>query len=114
MQLWVYECAAVGKIAGPAISLLPCCPQVLSFPITIWPMREDIIEMLAHSFGSSTQLSPTAYYLLTYSSLLAIYLVAVVIQSAYSVGWLGLSFVFLLSLVGWGRWVWAGGGRAWT
>lgn len=66
----------------------PCLgPQVLSFPITIWPMREDIIEMLAHSFGSSTQLSPTAYYLLTYTSLLAIYLVAVVIQSAYSVGW---------------------------
>ena len=62
--------------------------MVLSFPITIWPMREDIIEMLAHSLGSSTQLSPAAYYLLTYASLLAIYLVAVVIQSAYSVGWL--------------------------
>lgn len=60
--------------------------MVLSFPITIWPMREDIIEMLAHSLGSSTQLSPAAYYLLTYTSLLAIYLVAVVIQSAYSVG----------------------------
>lgn len=62
--------------------------MVLSFPITIWPMREDIIEMLAHSLGSSTQLSPTAYYLLTYTSLLAIYLVAVGIQSAYSVRWL--------------------------
>ena len=40
--------------------------------------------MLAHSFGA-TQLSPGAYYTLTYASLAAIYLVALVIQSAYSV-----------------------------
>ena len=41
--------------------------------------------MLADYFGT-TQLTPTAYYLLTYLSLLAIYVFAVCIQSAYRVG----------------------------
>ncbi|KAI7845763.1 hypothetical protein COHA_000677 [Chlorella ohadii] len=75
--------AAMAFVATVKVAM--AISMVLSFPITIWPMREDIIEMLAHSLGSSTQLSPTAYYLLTYTSLLAIYLVAVGIQSAYSV-----------------------------
>jgi amino acid permease len=75
--------AAMAFVATVKVAM--AISMVLSFPITIWPMREDIIEMLAHSLGSSTQLSPAAYYTLTYTSLLVIYLVAVVIQSAYSV-----------------------------
>lgn len=98
---------------------------ILSFPITLWPMRQDIIgecvagraggqaafpgcprcactagsscnpqalvpwcrpaETLADTFGAR-QLSPAAYYALTYLSLLLIYLLAVSISSAYQVG----------------------------
>lgn len=40
--------------------------------------------MIVHGFGAR-QLSPAAYYTITYVSLLVIYLLAVSIQSAYSV-----------------------------
>jgi hypothetical protein len=58
---------------------------LLAWPITLWPMRQDLLEMLGEYFGA-TQVSPTAYYALTYASLAAIYAAALAIQSAYRVG----------------------------
>ncbi|KAI3430398.1 hypothetical protein D9Q98_004993 [Chlorella vulgaris] len=80
--LWGNVPLACGFVATVKVAM--AASMVLSFPITIWPMRQDIIEMLADYFGSR-QLTQSAYYLLTYLSLLAIYVVAISIQSAYRV-----------------------------
>ncbi|KAL4448998.1 hypothetical protein ABPG77_007715 [Micractinium sp. CCAP 211/92] len=85
--LWGHVPLAMAFVTTVKVSM--ALSLVLSFPITLWPMRQDIIETLADMFVAR-QLSPAAYYVLTYLSLLLIYLVAISISSAYQmVGLIG-------------------------
>ena len=89
--------------------------MVLSFPITLWPMRQDILDVMDHlvvaaatprgaaaasSMAAAAPLIPSsitlvaaptppsalAHYTVTYLSLALIYLVALCVKSAYQVG----------------------------
>ena len=84
--------------------------MVLSFPITLWPMRQDILDVMEHLAAASprgaspraalplipssaavaladapTPPSALAHYTVTYLSLALIYLVALCVKSAYQV-----------------------------
>lgn len=61
--------------------------MVGGFPMIMWPLRADIIEVVLHLTGGKA-VTTTAYYTITYSALLLIYATALVVQSAYEVrGW---------------------------
>ncbi|PSC67140.1 putative sodium-coupled neutral amino acid transporter 6 [Micractinium conductrix] len=86
--LWGNVPLAMGFVATVKVAM--ALSLVLSFPITLWPMRQDIIETLSETLGTHQQLTPAAYYSLTYISLLLIYLLAISISSAYQmVGLIG-------------------------
>ncbi|KAL4422665.1 hypothetical protein ABPG75_008862 [Micractinium tetrahymenae] len=85
--LWGHVPLAMAFVTTVKVSM--ALSLILSFPITLWPMRQDMIETLADTFGAH-QLSPAGYYSLTYLSLLLIYLLAISISSAYQmVGLIG-------------------------
>lgn len=95
--LWGNVPLAMAFVATVKVSM--ALSLILSFPITLWPMRQDIIEMLADTWGAH-QLSPTAYYTLTYASLLLIYLVSISISSAYQmVGLIGSVLGTLMAFI---------------
>jgi len=64
---------------------LPCQPRPSHHALLCPPHLILPAETLAETVGTH-QLSPTAYYVLTYVSLLLIYLLALFISSAYQVG----------------------------
>lgn len=79
----LFNCSDAAGVAF--VATLKSCVAVAmltSVPLSLWPARADILELMTKVLGG--QPSKTAFYIVTYASLAAIYVGAVAVESSYS------------------------------
>lgn len=78
--LWGSRAAALAVVVGVKGAVVGAL--CTSFPITLWPMRGELVDLLLHSLGGN-QISRCTFYLLTYGLLAFITLLAGLFSSVY-------------------------------
>jgi len=89
-----------GLVFVGVLKSLVAVSMLTSVPINLFPVSTVILELLGEALGGQPSTRGRAFYFSTYTSLAAIYVTAVVVESAYSmVGLIGATCGIFLAFI---------------